>query len=646
MERALTSQIMTGNAQTAPIVNALQAGNHPLAERLCRERLASRPDDVDTLLLLALALQWQGRPDEATEVFRTMTRVQPEDSLAWGNYATALAATGDAAGARAAAETAARLAPQDAERLDQLASMYALEHRLAEARDTALRALGQSPDNAAIRIHAARACVACRDSRATGIVAQWRNLLPLDIELQCELADVLAQVGEVPDALAVLDETLARQPDLPVARLLRAWCCERVNKMDAAETELRYLEASGLAADSQTRREVDRQWAQIALRRNDDGTARTLLLRTGEIGPFDFEHHFLLAKACDRLGDTQAAVEALATAHERQAADIRAFSPHLFAADAELPPRSRERLAASSHAAWPGLDAPGTGHSPVFIVGFPRSGTTLVEQMLDAHPQLQSMDEQPFIADLTDELEDAGLSIPDELGRLTQADCDELRKRYFLLTHAKVGREEGIRIVDKNPLNLVRLPLIRRIFPNAKFILVLRHPCDVLVSCYLQNFQSPPLAAACRTLADLAAAYVRAMENWLYHSALMEPDTFACRYEHLVDGAESYAAQMAAFLGVDGSEQMLGYRKRALDKGYIATPSYTQVIQPITGNKVGHWRKYERYLRPLWPTLEATAGKLGYAWPEVQAVSGESDPSPPAPPAAASACRRGSSRSP
>jgi Flp pilus assembly protein TadD len=607
---------MTGNTHTAPIVDALQAEDYPLAERLCRGRLASHPHDADALLLLALSLQWQGRPGEATEVFRDITLARPDDPVAWGNYATALAAKEDLAGARAAAETAARLAPRDPERLDQLASLYALERRPAEARDMALRALEASPDDASLRIRAARACMACRDSRAGGIVERWSELLPLDPERQCELADVLAQVGQVANALAVLDDLLARQPDLPTARLLRAWCCERTNRVGEAEAELRHLETGGLTADPRVRREVDRQWAQIALRRNENDAARTLLRQTGELGGSDFEHHFLLAKACDRLGDAEGAMAALATAHERQAADIRAFAPHLFAPDAELPPRSRDRLAASSYAAWPRLEAPAADHSPVFVVGFPRSGTTLVEQMLDAHARFQSMDEQPFVGDLTDELEEAGLSVPAELGRLTQADCDELRKRYFLKTYAKVGREDGIRIVDKNPLNLVRLPLIHRIFPNARFILVLRHPCDVLVSCHLQNFQSPPLAVAGRSLDSLAAAYVQAMENWLYHDGLMRPDVFVCRYEDLVHGAEAHALRMAEFLGVAGAEQMLGYRSRALEKGYIATPSYTQVILPITGQKVDHWRKYERHLRPVWPVLEATAGKLGYAWPD------------------------------
>lgn len=607
---------MTGNTHTGPIVGALQAGNGPLAEHLCRERLVDHPGDADVLLLLALTLQWQGKLDEAAEVFRDMTLVQPDDPLAWGNYATALAAKEDLAGARAAAETAVKLAPRDPERLDQLASLYALEHRPAEARDMALRALEASPDDASLRIRAARACMACRDSRAGGILEHWRDLLPLDPELQCELADVLAQVGQVANALAVLDEILARRPDLPTARLLRAWCYERTNRIGEAEAELRYLDAEGLTADPRVRREVDRQSAQIALRRNEDDAARALLRQTGELGRLDFEHHFLLAKACDRLGDVDGAMEALATAHERQAVDIRAFAPHLFAPDAELPPRSRDRLATASYASWPRLDAPAADHSPVFVVGFPRSGTTLVEQMLDAHARFQSMDEQPFIGELTDELEEAGLSVPGELGRLTQADSDELRKRYFLKTHAKVRREEGMRIVDKNPLNLVRLPLIRRIFPNARFILVLRHPCDVLVSCYLQNFQSPPLGVAGRSLEGLAAAYVQVMESWLYHDGLMKPDVFVCRYEQLVHDAEAHALRMAEFLGVAGAEQMLGYRSRALEKGYIATPSYTQVILPITGKKVDHWRKYERYLRPVWPLLAATAGKLGYAWPE------------------------------
>jgi len=597
-----------------PIVEALQAGNAPLAEQLSRQWLAQRPADADVLLLLALSLQWQGKLDEATEAFREITALRPDDAMAWGNYATALTTSGDIAGARAAAETAVRLAPQDAERLDQLACLYTIEQRTAEARDVGLRALALAPDLPAVRIHAARACAACRDSRAAGLVERWHGWLPLDGELQCELADVLAQVGELRAALVVLDDMLAREPGLAPARLLRAWCCERVNWVDESEAELQRLERELPATEDKLRAEVERQRAQLALRRNDHATARELLLKVGELGPFDFEHGFMLARASSRLDDPAVAMDALATAHQRQSDYIRGFSPHLFDDDAELPPRSNDRLAAADVASWPTLAAPEAAQSPIFVVGFPRSGTTLIEQMLDAHPQLQSMDEQPFLNELTDELESAGVPVPAGLGRLSQADGDELRKRYFLKTHAKVGRVDGVRIVDKNPLNLMRLPLIRRIFPEARLILVLRHPCDVLVSCYQQNFQSPPLAVACRSFDSLARAYVRAMENWLYHEPLLQPQVFVSRYEDLVSDVETHARRMAAFLGLDDADALLGYREHALGKGYIATPSYTQVIQPINRGKVGHWRRYEDWLRPVWPLLESVAGRLGYGW--------------------------------
>lgn len=224
-------------------------------------------------------------------------------------------------------------------------------------------------------------------------------------------------------------------------------------------------------------------------------------------------------------------------------------------------------MTASEYARWPALPATRVDQSPVFVVGFPRSGTTLVEQMLDAHPQMQSTDEQPVTEQLSAQLAEAGVDLPHELYKLDQHDCDELRKGYWVLTCRGVHRQWDKLLVDKNPMNLLHLPLLHRMFPQARFILVVRDPRDVVVSCYLQHFRALPLQAACRSWAVLADAYVRAMRHWIHHVQLMRVHTLTVRYEDLLADAPSSTRKMAAFLDLDQADAMLDFARRAREKG-------------------------------------------------------------------------------
>ena len=146
-------------------------------------------------------------------------------------------------------------------------------------------------------------------------------------------------------------------------------------------------------------------------------------------------------------------------------------------------------------------DAPSADDSPVFIVGFPRSGTTMLEQMLDAHPRYVSMDERTLLQTLRRADGSQGLRLSRATGPPRRdADLAELRRCIGRKPHKVVELAPGQILVDKNPLNMLRLPMIRRLFPNARIILALRHPCDVLLSCYMQNFRSPAFMVLCSTL--------------------------------------------------------------------------------------------------------------------------------------------------
>ncbi|MGH8040886.1 MAG: sulfotransferase family protein, partial [Rudaea sp.] len=263
--------------------------------------------------------------------------------------------------------------------------------------------------------------------------------------------------------------------------------------------------------------------------------------------------------------------------------------------------------------AWPRHRSPDARNSPVFIVGFPRSGTTLLEQMLDAHPGLQSMDENPFFERLAMKLRSHDERILDDLAVLRQYDCDELRKRYQILVAEKVQRRWNTQLVDKNPLNMLWLPFIYRLFPQAKIIVCVRHPCDVLLSCYTQNFRSVILAAACTSLERLAAAYVETMRCWLHNVEIFQPNVLVSRYEDLVAKVEPNARRIADFLELEDAAPMLGFDQRAREKGYIATPSYSQVIEPINAKGLNRWQRYREYFEPVLPILQPMLDHWGYS---------------------------------
>jgi Tfp pilus assembly protein PilF len=595
------------------IIAAMHAGNYVEAERLCCERLKHTPENADVLLLLALGLQQQGRQEEAIGIYARLSQLNPDSSLHWNNYVGALSTTGDMEAAEQACREALRNTPEDANLLDKLGVILLRRGDPSGARDALLMAFGKAPDSPEIRIHAARACVECRDYRSDDLTRSWREWLPLEDSLQYDLADLKIQSGDAPAALELLEDLLQREPaDLP-ARLLLANVYERVNRLADAEALLDEITAAGAYLDRDALCEIAHQRAQLAYRKGEYAAARSILEQIEPRTDLDYVHYRSLAIVCDKIGDTAAAMEALRTVHLRQIEELKIVAPHRIKEDAPVLPAAVARVAPDDFRNWPELRSPEQKQSPIFIVGMPRSGTTLLEQMLDAHPRLQSMDERPFFNILSSQLDNYGVRIPQDLGRLDQRDCDELRKGYLLLACSKVPRKWDAQLVDKNPLNMLWVPMIHRLFPEAKFILALRHPCDVILSCYMQNFRSAVLAAASASLERLAHAYVAAMECWLYHVNLIKPDVFVSRYEDLVADTPGQTRRLAEFLELDDPGSMLLFDARAREKGYIATPSYTQVIEPINRKGLNRWHRYREYFEPVLPILRPMLDHWGYA---------------------------------
>lgn len=602
-------------SEYSQITAAIQAGQPVHAEELCRAALLRYPGDENLLVLLAVSLQMQQRLAEALSIYAELVQLYPASSVHWNNYATALVSAGEHGKARAAFVTAIERDPANLMPKFQLGLLLIDSHDYLAARNLLLDAYLLDKQSPRIRVSAARACCLCQDSEgARELLKPWRSWFPMnDDPLQLELAQVMTLRNDVPDAAEVLEDLIARQPWNHDVRLLLAAVYERINRMDDADTLLAPLLQVDSGANDSQRNEADHLLATLAFRRNDLATARRLLERSGPQSDDDFAHYFQLAAVYDKQGDTDAAMKTLQEAHRLDVKERHFDSPEFFTPDSPAMPVDAPRITAEQYARWPQMIAPESHDSPIFVVGFPRSGTTLLEQMLDAHPGLQSMDENPFFNSLGHTLRQHDARILQDLSVLRQYDCDELRKRYYQMVSERISRRAGTRLIDKNPLNMQWLPMIYRLFPEAKIILALRHPCDVILSCYMQSFRSSGLAAACSTLDRLAHAYVETMDRWLEQVSILKPTVMLSRYEELVANFPQQVERIATFLELDDASSMLSFDQHARSKSYIGTPSYSQVIEPVNRKGLGRWQKYRAHIEPVLPVLEPMMRHWGYS---------------------------------
>jgi Flp pilus assembly protein TadD len=597
------------------IVAAISSGELGVAETLSAAQLRSQPDNEDLLLLLAISLQLQKRSAEAASVYERLVTLYPQNSAHWANYANALRESGRLQEAENGYAMAIERDPNNPFPRVHLGLMLIERHDYVAARETLLDAFYLDKRSPLARVHGARACCLCQDfTGAEDLLRPWRDWLPLnDDELQIELARLLILLSYADGALSLLEDLAKRNSENVEATLLLAGLYERMNNLQRAEALVASVAARHERLDRIATLEVSHALAKLALRKGEADQARFLLEQAGERHANDYAHHYELAEVYEKIGAPALAMMSLRKAHDLHSEDLKIASPEHFWPEAKPLPAEVPRVTPEMFQAWPKLQAPNAQQSPVFIVGFPRSGTTLLEQMLDAHPALQSMDENPFFNRLNDKLWRHSTQMANDLSVLNQRDCDELRKAYLTMVTEKIERRWDAQLVDKNPLNMLWLPLITRLFPESKFILALRHPCDVILSCYMQNFRSSVLASASASLPRLAAAYVQAMEHWLGDAAVFQPNVYISRYEDLVDNFPQQTERLAQFLELEDASPMRLFDQRAREKGYIGTPSYSQVIVPVNKKGMNRWHRYRAEFEPVLPILEPMLVHWGYS---------------------------------
>jgi tetratricopeptide (TPR) repeat protein len=594
-------------------VELLAAGETAAAENRAREALRLDPKDGKALSVLGFALHTQGRHAESEAVYLRITDLEPQQPLHWMNVGTARRCDGRIDEALYAFARAAALGAASADFYYNVGLAHIARDDFESARAVLEKALSLNPDDAEVRFRFALCCYeTLRTDEALAALEGWETHAQLAPDVAASAGHLLMKLGLPERAEPAVRQAAAAGTD-PQARLTLIQLLERTNRTEEARQLLDQLLADPLSA--QLGSELVLMQAALAQREGRHARAAELFQKAVDGCQELHNKHFQqypLAKSLDALGRHEDAFQALVGAHRSQAEHLKLTAP--LAALRGVPALSIAEYPCDPEdiARWDHAGAPGTAESPVFIVAFPRSGTTLLELSLDAHPALKSMDEQPFLQNALDDLLALGVRYPAELGAVSPAQLEEVRGRYWARARSKLalGREQ--RLVDKNPLNLLRLAVIKRLFPNAKILLAIRHPCDVLLSCYMQHFRAPDFVKLCQDLPTLSAGYRRAFDFWYTQQALLEADVLELRYETFVSSFEPQIRQIIEFLELPWNDAALAPAARAQEKRFISTPSYSQVVQPVTAKAVGRWRPYREHFAASLPLLQPYFERWGY----------------------------------
>lgn len=256
-------------------------------------------------------------------------------------------------------------------------------------------------------------------------------------------------------------------------------------------------------------------------------------------------------------------------------------------------------------------DAPPGGPAKhVFLLGFPRSGTTLLEQVLASHPDVEALEERETLADA----QRAFLAQPSDLSRLaaaTEAELEPLRAAYWARVRAEGGVPEGKVFVDKHPLNTFRLPLILKLFPEARILFARRDPRDVVLSCYRRRFAMSGSAYQLLTLPGAAGYYDAAMRIAQRLEPAMAGRLLTVQHERLVEAFDVVVGEVCAFLDLSWTENLRAFSDKARDRA-VATPSGAQLARGLSAEGVGAWRRFEGPLAPVLPQLAPWVREFGY----------------------------------
>ena len=478
---------------------------------------------------------------QALPRYEKLARLSPTSAVVWFEYGNAASKLHEWALADRAWSTALKLDPRNAELIGLIGHQY--------------QGLRQ-PDRA-------RACF-----------SQAADANPQGINPRISLAVLLEQQHQIGEARVVVEQCLAIDPGDDQARYFRAVLDRRENKLEDAERHLRDLIASE-PKHPYVRYACRYELAQVLDRSDRFDEAIRLLIEAKQVVRA-LTNTELLIKGYD-----QSAENARRFTNDQPQNILRTWATF-------FPEKKRQPI--------PPL---------AFLGGHPRSGTTLLEQILDAHPAVSALDEPTAFSEVLEPAFHASQ-------QLSSPRINVLRRLYTQAIHRELGPSaHGKLLVDKNPSPTARLPVWLRVFPELRVLIALRDPRDVLISCYFQNIPLNMVNVNFLNFERLAKHYSDLMDVWLAVRRWEGFSWIETRYEDVVADLEKEGRRVTEFLGLNWDEQQSRFYDKSRTK-QMYSPTYQDVTRPVYARSVARWHAYEEHLAPVLPALEPYCRAFGY----------------------------------
>jgi tetratricopeptide (TPR) repeat protein len=496
----------------------------------------------------------------------------------------------------------------------------------------------------------ARALLAQQQGRYQDALTDFQQALalaPQNLALLSAIGLCLVRLDRPIDAVAAFDAAIKLNPAVPEMHFRKGWALD--TSVDSAGAKLAYERAialkpdfpealSSLAViDARAGRLADaRAYANRSLRIDPDEPTAIIALSIIDLAEKSFasaEERLRAALAGTRaVGHTRAVLLGyLGDALDGQERVREAFAAYSEGNDEHrrlhaqfFAKRSRSidllnqlvsDFSEVSPEGWKRSDcekpSPNRPHTHVFLLGFLRSGTTLLEQVLSTHPDVAALEERETFSELVP----AYLSHKAGLTRLATLAGDELeraRATYWSRVRSYGIEPSGRVFIDKQPLNTFNLPLIAKLFPDARILFALRDPRDVVFSCYRRHFAVNATTYELLQLEDAARYYAAVMRMAELCRERLSLNLHELRYENLVEDFDASVQAACAFIGLEWKQEMREFSAAAQERT-IRSPSASQVRRRLYGEGIGHWRRYSEQLRPAFPILEPWIAKYGYA---------------------------------
>jgi tetratricopeptide (TPR) repeat protein len=542
---------------------AAQGGRYDLAIDLIGRATGLRPDDPDYHFHIAAAFHSIGKTQWAVTHYGRALALKPEYAEAHNNLGNILKDSGQLEAAASQYRQALGINSDCAEPHYNLGIVLAAQGRVDDAISHYERAIGLKPRYANAHHNLAAAFETKGDpDEAAMHYERALEINPDHPEAHNNLGNILKEHGRFTEAMTHFDRSIGIKPDCAEAHYNRA----EIKTFHRADPDLAALEA---------------------------------LARKVGVPPAKALHfHFALAKAYEDIGDHTRSFDHLRLGNQLKRGQINYD-------EVQVNELFQNLAGTFDRSLFDRLRGAGDSSSiPIFILGMPRSGSSLIEQILASHPQIQGGGERTDLegaaASVFDTNDDA-LKYPECVRTLSNLTIRRLGESY--LGRLPALADGKLRITDKLPGNFLHIGLIRMILPNARIIHTMRNPLDTCVSCYSKLFGSGVYFSY--DLAELGRYYKRYRELMNHWWSVLAPDSILdVSYEQVVDDLEGQARRLIDYCGLPWDDRCLSFHQ---NKRPVATASSVQVRKPLFRSSLQRWRRFEKGLGPLLAELGVAA---------------------------------------